>query len=91
MELGCQLYDETLAAMQVHFTESGFMPDALVQLDAALNGPARYKGQPYPFDSPDSIETTNRSSESGGSGGSGGWIGMNVPVPHGLFRGPDDT
>lgn len=90
MTLGCKLSTETLAAMTVHFTQCGLMPDALVQVDAALVGPKRYKGEPYFFDSPGLVETANNKS-SGNSGGPGGWGGLNVPSPGGMFRGPDDT
>jgi hypothetical protein len=79
MTLGCKLSTEILATMMVTFTKAGFMRDALRQLDAALLGPDRYKGEPYHFDSPDLIETVER----GGS--------INVPEPFGPWRGPDDT
>lgn len=88
MSLGCKLSAETLAAMRAKFTECGFMPHALVQLDGALIGPDRYRGQPYDFDSPGLIETANKSSDDGRDGG---YMLMNVASPGGLFRGPDTT
>ncbi|WPB04819.1 uncharacterized protein RHO25_009466 [Cercospora beticola] len=82
MSLGCKLSPNTLQNMRKMFTKCGLMPDALTQMDAALNGPGSYKGEPWYFDSPGLLETAN--SLSGGGG-------MNVPAPHGMFKGPDDS
>lgn len=83
MTLGCKLSPVTLQNMRKMFTKCGLMPDALTQMDAALNGPGSYKGEPWHFNSPGLLETAN--SRFGGGGG-----GLNVPAPHGMFKGPDD-
>ena len=81
MTLGCKLSAETLDAMTVTFTQCGFMPDALVQLDAALTGPNRYNGQPYVLESPGLVETANKTLSREGSGGH---VLMNVANPGGI-------
>lgn len=56
MSLGCKLSVETIQDLRNVFTKCGLFPDALVQMDAALNGPGRYQGRPWKFVSPDSFE-----------------------------------
>lgn len=82
MGLGCKLTADNLTAMRSIFTECGLMPDALKQVDAALNGPGRYNGQPWFFDSPGLIETANNAPPDAP-------MFMNVPAPHGFLNGPD--
>ncbi|EME79241.1 uncharacterized protein MYCFIDRAFT_199064 [Pseudocercospora fijiensis CIRAD86] len=43
MMLGCKLSDDFLDLLRDKFTNCGFMPDALKQLDAALNRPDGFK------------------------------------------------
>lgn len=80
MTVGCKLSEDTMEALREVFTECGLMPDALNQMDAALNGPNRYKNQPWDFNSKGLFDTMEESSGSGG---------MNVASPGGLFGGPD--
>lgn len=85
MTLGCRLSEANLKAMREIFLDCGLMPDSLQEIDAALNGPRAYKGEPYNFGALgfDSVSETPRQPNAFGV------IGMNVPSPHGLFRGPD--
>ncbi|PPJ51870.1 hypothetical protein CBER1_09071 [Cercospora berteroae] len=82
MTLGCKLSPATLQNMRKMLTKCGLMPDALTQMDAALNGPGSSKGEPWHLDSPGLLETANNLCGGGG---------MNVPAPHGMFKGPDDS
>ena len=64
------------------------MPDALKQLDSALNRPDGFKsGEPFDLSSPDLVETANMMPDETVT--STGWIGMNVPAPFGFLKGPD--
>ncbi|USW52852.1 Putative Zinc finger, MYND-type [Septoria linicola] len=87
MTLGCKLSPETLEDMREMFTRSGFMPDALRELDAALNGPKAYNGTPYDFGALGFDELANKPRPVS----AGGFVMLNVPSPGGLFAGPDTT
>ncbi|KAF2213894.1 hypothetical protein CERZMDRAFT_95922 [Cercospora zeae-maydis SCOH1-5] len=52
MNLGCKLSADKIQDLRNIFTECGLFPDALVQMDNALNGPHCYKGAPWKFDHP---------------------------------------
>lgn len=60
-------------------------------MDKALNGPSGFRsGETYDFESLTLIEAAN-SKEFKPSSQAGGFQLMNVPAPHGLFRGPNTS
>ncbi|KAH9880133.1 hypothetical protein J1614_002159, partial [Plenodomus biglobosus] len=87
MSLGCQLSTEYIAMLKKVYTEAGFMPDALSQLEAALFGPDRYEnGKRYDFESKTILETANAMPAKKKGSTALGYTLMNVPSPGGIFN-----
>ncbi|KXT07561.1 hypothetical protein AC578_10195 [Pseudocercospora eumusae] len=92
MMLGCNLSDDFLDLLRDKFTGCGFMPDALKQLDAALNRPDGFKsGEPFDLSSPGLVETANEKSDDETVTSPADFEILNVPAPFGLFKGPDTS